>query len=75
MANPQPEQPCFGMMSNGDEILFVKLTQIENRQYSVSRVFAPFSSIQELYSVLQILQRIGDQISDRATIPSTPPEK
>ncbi|MBE9114495.1 type I restriction endonuclease subunit R [Lusitaniella coriacea LEGE 07157] len=59
MANPQPQQPYFGMMVNGDEILFVKLTQIESRQYGVSRVFAPFSSIQELYSVLQILKRIS----------------
>lgn len=63
MANPQPKQPCFGMMTNGDEILFVKLTQIENRQYGVSRVFATFSSIQELYRVLQILKRISQVLS------------
>jgi hypothetical protein len=59
MANPQPQQPCFGMMTNGDEILFVKLVQMERRQYSVSRIFAPFSSNRELYSVLQILKEIG----------------
>ena len=58
MANPQPEQPSFGMMTNGDDILFVKLTQIKNRQYNVSRVFAPFISNQELYSVLQVLKSI-----------------
>ncbi|MGI8936401.1 MAG: type I restriction endonuclease, partial [Phormidesmis sp.] len=27
MANPQPEQPGFGMVTNGDDILFVKLAQ------------------------------------------------
>ena len=59
MANPQPERPSFGMMTNGDDILFVKLTQIENRQYDVSRVFAPFISNQELYSILQVLKSIG----------------
>lgn len=56
MANPQPKRPSFSMMTNGDDILFVKLTQIENRQYDVSRVFALFISHQELYSVLQVLK-------------------
>ncbi|NEQ26986.1 MAG: type I restriction endonuclease subunit R [Microcoleus sp. SIO2G3] len=57
VANPQPERPSFGMMTNGDDILFVKLTQIAHRQYDVSRVFAPFISHQEFYSVLQVLKR------------------
>jgi hypothetical protein len=59
MANPQPKQPSFGMMTNDDDILFVKLTQINRRQYDVSRVFAPFISNQELYSVLQVLKSIS----------------
>lgn len=62
MANPQPERPSFGMMTNGDDILFVKLTKIDHRQYDVSRVFAPFISHQELYSVLQILKRMSRAI-------------
>ena len=65
MANPQPEQPSFGMVTNGDDILFVKLVQAEQRQYALSRVFAPFSSSRELYSALQILKRIGQVIGDR----------
>lgn len=64
MANPQPERPSFGMMTNGDDILFVKLTKIDHRQYDVSRVFAPFISHQELYSVLQILKRMSRAIGD-----------
>ncbi|HBE18479.1 MAG TPA: type I restriction endonuclease subunit R [Cyanobacteria bacterium UBA11149] len=58
MANPQPEKPSFGMMTNGDDILFVKLTQMEERQYNVSRVFSPFISDGELYNVLQVLKSI-----------------
>ncbi|MGV0105180.1 type I site-specific deoxyribonuclease [Nostoc sp. DSM 114160] len=27
MANPNPSKPVFGMMTNGDDILFVKVTQ------------------------------------------------
>ena len=64
MANPQPEQPSFGMMTNGDDILFVKLTQIDNRQYDVSKVFAPFISNQELYSVLQILKCMSQVVGN-----------
>ena len=62
MANPQPERPSFGMITNGDDILFVKLTQIAHQQYDVSRVFAPFISNQELYSVVQILKSISQLI-------------
>ncbi|MGB7443461.1 MAG: type I restriction endonuclease [Coleofasciculaceae cyanobacterium] len=64
MANPQPEQLSFGMMTNGDDILFVKLTQRDKQQYNVSRVFAPFISNQELYLVVQVLKQISGVIED-----------
>jgi hypothetical protein len=59
MANPHPNRPCFGILTNGDEIVFVKLTQTESPQYAVSRVFATFVSAAELSEALQILRRIG----------------
>lgn len=66
MANPQPELPSFGMVTNGDDIIFVKLSDQRlaqrQRQYALSRVFAPLASKQELYSALQILKRIGESI-------------
>jgi hypothetical protein len=62
MANPAV-QPSFAMVTNGDEILFVKLVK---RQYAVSRVYAPFSAAQELYVALQILKQVQNKIkSDR----------
>ncbi|MGG6298218.1 type I restriction endonuclease [Leptolyngbya sp. AN02str] len=64
MANSQPEQPSFGMVTNGDEILFVKLVQQEQRLYGLSRVFAPFASSQELRNALQILKQIGRAIGE-----------
>lgn len=64
MANPQPDRPSFGMITNGDEILFVKLVQKPDRQYALSRVFSPFTSKQELYSTLQILKGIGSAIAN-----------
>ena len=59
LANPQPTLPSFGMVTNGDEIFFVKLIQHDSRRYALSRVFAPFVSKQELYSALKILKRIA----------------
>jgi hypothetical protein len=61
-ANPQPQQSSFGMLTNGDDILFVKLVQTEPRRYALSRVFAPLTSSQELYNTLQILKRISQVV-------------
>ena len=59
IANSHPDRPSFGLVTNGDEIVFVKLVQAEPRQYAVSRVFAPFAASRERYEALQILQGIG----------------
>ena len=59
MANPQPALPSFGMVTNGDEIFYVKLIQHSSRRYALSRVFAPFAAKQERYSALKILKRIA----------------
>ena len=59
MGNPQVHRPSFGMVTNGDDIFFVKLVQQPQRCYSLSRVFAPFTSKHELYEALRILKRVG----------------
>jgi hypothetical protein len=59
MANPNPARPCFGMLTNGDEIVFVKVAQAESPQYALSRVFATLGSEQEVVAALQILRGIG----------------
>ncbi len=64
MANPQLQQPSFGTVTNGDDILFVKLVQSAARLYALSRVFAPFTASRELYNTLQILKRIGQVIEE-----------
>jgi hypothetical protein len=63
MANTQSEQPTFGMMTNGDDVLFVKLTAQPLGQYSLSRVFSLYTLPEELQSVLQILKQIGQTIA------------
>jgi hypothetical protein len=62
MANPHPEKPGYGLVTNGDDILFVKLKRDGSALYDVSRVFALFTSGRELYGVLQVLKRIAGEI-------------
>jgi hypothetical protein len=64
LANPQPDLPSFGMLTNGDDIMFVKLVQGEQRRYAVSRIFAPFVSARELSGAVQILKTIGRSIEN-----------
>ncbi len=65
MANPQPDKPVFGMVTNGDDVLFIKVKrEADRQQYDLSRVFALFTSAKELYNILQILKRIGQVICD-----------
>ncbi len=71
MANPHPEQPSFGMVTNGDDVVFVKLIQRSQPHYALSRIFSPLISSQELASVLQILKRISQVVGDSVRSPGT----
>ncbi|HEY9878345.1 MAG TPA: type I restriction endonuclease [Leptolyngbyaceae cyanobacterium] len=62
MANSQSEHPTFGLLTNGDDVLFVKLTHQPSNQYSLSRVFSLYTVSTELESTLQILKQIGQQV-------------
>jgi hypothetical protein len=67
MANPHTDKPVFGMVTNGDDILFIKLIPGKAPQYDLSRVFALFTSARELENILQILQRIGQAICPKGS--------
>lgn len=62
-ANSQPDQPTFGLLTNGDDVLFVKLKTQPARQYSLSRAFSLYTLPEEGQAVLQILKRIGGVIA------------
>ena len=59
LANPHSKRPSFALMTNGDDSVFVKLTQTEERLYNVSRVFAALTAARELEAILQILKRLS----------------
>ncbi|MEG4812382.1 hypothetical protein QUA82_33105 [Microcoleus sp. F8-D3] len=60
LANPNPERPVFGMVTNGENFMFVKLQiQEEVPKYELSNVFSLLPRGNQLYDVLHILKRLG----------------
>lgn len=65
LANPNPEKPVFGMVTNGGNFIFIKLA-IENNipKYELSDVFSLLPLRNQLYDVLEILKRLGKIASE-----------
>jgi hypothetical protein len=59
MANPQSDQPTYGLITNGDEMVFVKLLPEPLPTYNLSRVFSPYVAASELEQVVGILQHLA----------------
>ena len=59
--NPNLEQPTFGLVTNGSNFIFLKLTQQDTPLYSVSDEFT-LRRKNDLYSVLSVLKRLGNDI-------------
>ena len=64
MANPNLEMPVFGMITTGDDYIFVKLTQ-QVRQYAISDKFTAISRDENnnLFRVLGVIKRITDLLA------------
>jgi hypothetical protein len=60
MANPNAEQPTFGLVTNGSHFMFIKLLRSELSQYTFSSEFSLFRPENELYPVLRILKRFAE---------------
>ena len=64
LASSQMDRPVFGMATNGDEFVFLKLTceDTEPPKYDGSRTFSLFLRKHELVEVLRILKRPGQMV-------------
>jgi len=62
MANTNLDQSIFGMITNGDDALFIKLLRQPTAQYGLSRAFSLYTLPSEAQTVLKILKRIGQLI-------------
>ncbi|MBX2863212.1 MAG: type I restriction endonuclease subunit R [Leptolyngbyaceae cyanobacterium MAG.088] len=70
LASPQPEQPVYGMATNGDEFVFLKVLQPDGLLYDTSRTFSLFPRRHELGEILKILTHLGRIVSDSSGIVS-----
>ncbi len=59
VANGTKNQPTFGMITNGDEFIFVKLLIKDNPEYDLSDSFLLFPKRNKFYDVLKILKRLS----------------
>lgn len=59
LANPNPTQPLYGMVTNGSNFVFLKLLQQNTPCYARSQEFI-LENGDELYKVLQVLKRFAE---------------
>ena len=57
MASPNDDRPTFAMLTNGDDIVFVKL---ESKQYGMSQVLSPLVNRGELEMAWRVLRKIAE---------------
>jgi predicted type IV restriction endonuclease len=63
LGSPNPGRVTFGMITNGNDFLFLKLVQSTTPQYANSRLFSLINPGNELYEVLGILKQVGTEVS------------
>jgi hypothetical protein len=59
LGNPRGDQPTFGMVTNGNDFLFLKATRQPVCQYATSKVFSLVNPGNDLYTVFQVLKQLG----------------
>ena len=59
LANPNPEKPTFGLITNGTSFIFLKLTKENTPLYALSNDFSLRQRENQLYDVFRILKRLG----------------
>ena len=59
MGAPSIQKFVFGMVTNGNHFMFIKLQRSPKSEYSFSNTFSMLSDLNQLYDVLQILKWIG----------------
>jgi hypothetical protein len=63
MAAPSQQQTVFGMVTNGNHFVFVKLKRQKTSQYSFSNTFSMLPSVMPIGDVLAFLKKIGSIVT------------
>jgi hypothetical protein len=59
MGAPSQQSRAFGMVTNGNHFVFVKLQRAQRKPYSFSNTFSMLPNVNQLGDVLRILKRMG----------------
>jgi predicted type IV restriction endonuclease len=62
LANPIGDRPTFGLITNGNEFLFLKATRQPIAQYANSRLFSLINPSNDLYDVLVVLKHLSQKL-------------
>jgi hypothetical protein len=62
LGSPDEDKPVYGMVNNGPDFTFLKLTKQQGYKYGRSRSFALWNK-NDLHEVLQILKRLGKLVT------------
>ncbi len=63
LANPNQDKPTFGLVTNGSDFIFVKLTKENQPKYATSDQFTLLKRQSELYQVLSVLKNLSQILS------------
>jgi len=63
LTNPHPNNPCFGLITNGGSFVFIKLVKGETPRYATSNIFEIRNQGNQLYDVLKIFKRLSQLIN------------
>lgn len=58
-ANAETNKPTYGVVTNGDSFIFVKLSHSDRSEYDISDAFLLLPRHNRFYEVLQILKKLG----------------
>ncbi len=62
IGSPHPEKPIFGLITNGREIILIKLTRQDAPKYALSKVFSILNPGNDLYEALKVLKQLGELV-------------
>ncbi|MEO1619655.1 MAG: type I restriction endonuclease subunit R [Cyanobacteria bacterium J06632_3] len=62
MAAPASDTPLFGLLTNGDDIVFIKVDRDTPRKYALSRVFSLYAVPEDAVEAVRVLQNLGQKV-------------
>jgi hypothetical protein len=62
LANPNQDKPTFGLVTNGSDFIFLKLTKENQPKYDMSDQFTLLKRKNELYQVLSVLKNLSQSL-------------